>query len=305
LVSGEQTVGVFVLFDSDKERVVSQEELDRVMAVGNQVAIAVERSRLNTRLIQAQAQLVQKERLAALGQMAAHVAHEVRNPLGVIVNSLGTLARFVELTGDAKRVYEMMRQEAGRLDRIVSDMLDYTRPTEPRLVPASLNRVLRDALTSAAAAERTRNPAVDNIHLSLEVSPGLPMVPMDDRLMHQALVNLLTNAFQSLGKVGRIEIGGRLSEDGRFAEISVADDGLGISAEVKARMFEPFYTTRAKGSGLGLAIVKRIVDDHNGEILVESEPGQGTRFVLRLPTVATLSSAVAQRRVEPSAREDI
>jgi signal transduction histidine kinase len=301
LISGEQVVGVLLIVESDLERELSQAELDRVMAVGNQIAIAIERSRLHVRLEEAQAQLVRKERLAALGQLAAHVAHEVRNPLGVIVNSLGTLARFVDLSGDSLRVYEMMKQEAGRLDRIVTDMLDYTRPTEPRLVPASLGRVLKDALASATASERARNPAVDNIQTMLEVDADLPSVPMDDRLLHQALVNLLSNAFQSLGRSGKVTFRGRLSDDRHYAEICVEDNGPGITAENKGRLFEPFFTTKAKGSGLGLAIVKRIVDDHNGEIIVDTEPGRGTRFIIRLPATAVLSSAVTQRRTNLSA----
>jgi signal transduction histidine kinase len=292
LIADDEVLGVMVVSDADSRRSLSDAEIERATTIASQVGIAIDRAQLHARLeqslrdlAQAQAQLVRRERLAALGELAALVAHEVRNPLGVIVNSLGSLAKFADLTGDALRIYEIMQAEAGRLDRIVSDMLDYTRPTEPRLVPTGLGRVLRDALGSVAASERARGTPVDAVRITLTVEPELPPVPMDDRLLHQAFVNLLSNAYQSLGKGGRIAVTAGVSEDGASAEVVVSDDGPGMTSEVKTRLFEPFFTTKAKGSGLGLAMVKRIVDGHGGDISVESALAAGTRFIMRLPIV--------------------
>jgi signal transduction histidine kinase len=236
-------------------------------------------------LEKAQSQLLRRERLAALGELAALVAHEVRNPLGVIFNCLGSLAKLVELDGDARRVYEIIREEADRLNRIVGDMLDYTRPSEPQLRPGALDRVLADALQSARASEKNRGTPVDHIHTSLAVDAELPPVPMDERLVHQAMVNLLSNALQSVPKGGHVRLSGQLAtENGRrVARIEVADDGPGIPEELTARLFEPFFTTKATGSGLGLAVVKRIVDGHRGEVGVRTSPGQGTTFIVDLP----------------------
>lgn len=283
-------LGVMVLVDAEAGRELTPSEIARFTAVGNQVALAIDRARLTQRLEksliqleEAQEQFIRRERLAALGGLAALVAHEVRNPLGVIVNSLGFLGKLADLTGDARRAYDIIREETGRLDKIVTDMLDYTRPTEPRLVPASLDRVLREAVASATAAERNRGTRLDGVRTEVFVSPGLPQVPMDDRLLHQALVNLLSNAYQSLNGQGTVRVDGTIDEGGRHVRIAVADDGPGLTEEARLRLWEPFYTTKAKGSGLGLAVVKRIIESHRGDIAVETATGQGTRFVIDLP----------------------
>ncbi len=285
----DQTLGVMILADPDTHRQLSSAETDHVMAVGNQVAIAVDRARIMAALAtslrdleEAQKQLVRRERLAALGGLAAHVAHEVRNPLGVIINSLGLLSKLADLSGDARRVYSIIREEAGRIDQIVNDMLDYTRPTEPRLVPGDVARVLGDAVASARAAERSRGTPVDEIRTETVCDPRLPPVPMDDRLLHQALVNLLSNAYQSTGGAGTVRVEATLLQDDR-ACIRISDSGPGLTDDARAHLFEPFFTTKAKGSGLGLAMVKRIVDGHRWEIDVRTERGNGTQFTITFP----------------------
>jgi signal transduction histidine kinase len=287
-------------------RAFGPSELGVLNAVGGQLAVALRNAELfeetrqraedlatvNAQLRQTQEQFVRRERLAALGGLAALVAHEIRNPLGVIVNSLGFLEKSAELEGDARRAYDIIREETGRLDQIVTDMLDYTRPTEPKLVPGSLERVLRQSLASATTAERARGTRLDEVQSEVIIARDVPLVPMDDRLLHQALINLLSNAYQSLNGAGTVRLEARLDTGGAHAIIGVSDNGPGLTSEARSRLWEPFYTTKAKGSGLGLAMVKRIVDSHRGEISVETVTGSGTRFQITLP-VATGSDAVA------------
>jgi signal transduction histidine kinase len=226
-------------------------------------------------LAHAQEQLIHQERLAALGQLAAVIAHEVRNPLGVIFNSLGALRRLVHPQGDAKMLLDIVGEEADRLNRIVGDLLDFARPATPRLRAEPLDRVLDDAAQAAIAEAGGR------VELVRDVPPDLPPVPMDARLVRQAALNVMSNAVQAMGAGGTLTVRAR-AEDGAV-RVEIADTGSGIPEEVRHRIFEPFFTTRATGTGLGLAVVKRILDDHRGTIEVESVEGAGTRFTVRLP----------------------
>jgi signal transduction histidine kinase len=279
MLAKDRTVGSFVLgrrspepFTDDDARLLS--------AVGVQVGVAVDNARLyeNLResyaaLARAQEQLIQQERLAALGQLAAVVAHEVRNPLGVVFNSLGSLRRMLQPHGDPKMLLDIIGEEADRLNRIVGDLLDFARPAPAALRPEPLDRVVDDAAQSAGIGSRIR--------FERDVAPDLPPVPMDARLMRQAILNLLTNAVQAMPAGGSLTISARL--DGDAVRLEIADTGSGIPEEERPRIFEPFFTTRPTGTGLGLAVVKRILDDHHATITVEAGDPRGSRFVVRLP----------------------
>lgn len=284
LLAGDLAIGTLVAVDDGPET-VPPALIARLTALGAQLGLAVERARLDAALERSQQQLVRRERLAALGELSSLVAHEIRNPLGVISHSLGMLGRMVGLEGDALRVYDIMREEARRLDRIVGDMLDYTRPVEPRLNASSLGKVLFEALESATASERARGTPVDGVRVVVEIPDGLPEVRLDERLVHQAAVNLLSNAFQSLRKGGTLTLRARRVrvDDRSIARVEVQDDGPGMPPEVHRRLFEPFFTTKALGSGLGLAIVRRIAEAHRGTVSLETEVGKGTTFRLDLP----------------------
>ncbi len=251
-------------------------------ALAGAAAIALENAELHEDLRQsyaelgrAQAQLIQKERLAALGELSAVVAHEVRNPLGVIFNSLGSLRRLVRPQGDAKMLLDIVGEEAERLNRIVGDLLNFARPATPVLRPESLPRLLEDALAAALGE------SAQGIEVQRDVDPDLPPIPMDARLLRQAVVNVLVNAVQAMQHGGRLAVRARRSDPS--VRIEIQDNGPGIPEEVRHRIFEPFFTTKASGTGLGLAVVKRIVEGHGGEVMVESPPGAGTVFSIWLP----------------------
>ncbi len=292
LVVRDETIGCALIVDPVGPRRFEAAEVERAAAIANQLAVAVENARLYddlrrsyAELARAQAQLVQRERLAALGEISAVVAHEVRNPLGVIFNSLGSLRRMLRPEGDAKMLLDIIGEEADRLNRIVGDLLDFARPSTPVLHPEPLDRLLDEAV-SAALAENPVGIAVEK-----QVQSGMPPVPLDARLMRQAVLNVAVNAAQAMPKGGTLTVRARV--DGAFAQVELSDTGPGVPEEVRHRVFEPFFTTRASGTGLGLAVVKRIVEGHRGEVSVSSAPGGGAVFTLRLPVSPPLPSGAA------------
>jgi len=277
----EQPLGVALVAGGRTEPGFTAAELSRAIAIASQLAIAVDNARLYEdlrvsyeQLARAQRQLIQKERLAALGELSAVVAHEVRNPLGVIFNSLGSLRRMIQPTGDAKLLLDIVGEEADRLNRIVGDLLDFARPITPVLQPGSLEAVVDEAV--AAALGEGSGVVVDR-----EAAEELPRVPMDARLVRQAVLNLAANAIQAMPRGGWLRVRMRPARGGVLLEVE--DTGPGIPDEIRARIFEPFFTTKAAGTGLGLAVVKRIVDGHGGEITVSRAPAGGTLVQVLFP----------------------
>jgi signal transduction histidine kinase len=286
LVVRDRAIGVAFIIETRRERTFVPAEVERAAAIANQLAIAVENARLYddlsrsyAELAHAQRQLIQQERLAALGELAAVVAHEVRNPLGVIFNSLGSLRRLVRPTGDAEMLLDIVDEEADRLNRIVGDLLDFARPATPLLQLEPIERVVDDAVAAALAR------AAPGVKLAREVEAGLPPVPMDARLVHQAVLNVALNAVQAMPEGGRLRV--RLARERDAVLVEVEDEGPGIPEEVRERVFEPFFTTKASGTGLGLAVVKRILDGHGGEVVARNREGAGAVFTLRFPLSPT------------------
>jgi signal transduction histidine kinase len=236
-------------------------------------------------LEKAQQANVMRERLAALGEMAAVVAHEVRNPLGAIFNSLATLKKVAPADeGNALELLGIVEEEASRVNRIIMDLLEFAKPGEAQLEKAPIDVVI-DAVVDAADAARM---VPEGIEVSANVEDDLPAVGLDVRLMRQALLNLVQNAIQVSPIPGRVLVraSSRVEEGRRQVCVSITDEGPGVEAEKRKRIFEPFFTTKGSGTGLGLAIVERIVDAHHGRIDVDSPPGSGATFTVVLP-VAT------------------
>jgi two-component system sensor histidine kinase HydH len=210
------------------------------------------------------------------------VAHEVRNPLGVIFNAVTSLRRLLKVEGDPAMLLDILTEESDRLNRIVADLLDFTRPREPILQPEDLGRVLLDSID---AARVQGGPDTETVRFVTEVDPHLPPAHMDRRLIRQALINVLVNALQAMPQGGTVTVRAcRELHGGKdWLRSDVSDQGMGIPSELLHRVFEPFFTTKAQGTGLGLAVVRRILEEHGGEISVESTPGRGTTFIIRLP----------------------
>ncbi|MBK7862999.1 MAG: HAMP domain-containing protein [Archangiaceae bacterium] len=228
-----------------------------------------------------QNELVRKERLAAVGELSAVMAHEVRNALGVVFNSLEALRRrSAPEAPEVRSLLDMVGEEADRLNRIVEDLLDFARPNPPRREATAIEQVIASAVEVASC---TVPPA--RFRIATEVDPGLPPLQIDERMIRQALINLLINALQAMPTGGSVTVRANPARvEGRaFAQVEVSDDGPGMTSEVEARLFQPFFTTKATGTGLGLAVVRRFVEAHSGQVTVRSKKGDGSTFIMMLP----------------------
>jgi signal transduction histidine kinase len=269
------------------QREVSPEELECLLAMGVHLAAAAEAHRLvedlrrsYSDLSRAQAQQVQTERLAALGEMAAAVAHEVRNPLGVVVNALAAVQRELDAGREVRPLLGIVGEEAERINHLVTDLLDFARPSQPELQTDTGHFA-----TLAGGLQGVLAVAPVPIQLQLDNRLEGVAVALDARLMRQVVVNLAENAVQSMPRGGRLHV--VFDRDGSGAEaqarLEFRDSGQGIAPAALPRIFEPFFTTRAQGTGLGLPLVKRILEGHRGTVEVQSELGRGTTFILRWP----------------------
>lgn len=225
-----------------------------------------------------QEQMLKAERLAHLGRMAANIAHEIRNPLGAIVNSIKLLRR--SEAGSDPRLLDIVTEEADRLDAIIREFLLFARPPARSSVTCDVGELL----DSTAELFRRDARVPDDIAVRVSYTPALPAIFADPNQVRQVLWNLLTNAVESMRGPGAIDIEAWLDPVGNAVAIAVTDDGPGVSD--RDAVFEPFYTTKAQGTGLGLAIVARIVRDHGGSLAVEDAAGRGGRFTFTLPLAA-------------------
>jgi signal transduction histidine kinase len=245
---------------------------------------------LREQLVESESLLLKREKLAALGTLAAGVAHEIRNPLTAIKARLYTLRRTLTLD-DSKDDVKAITVEVDRLEQIVRDVLGYARPADPALGKLEISGWLREF---AAFVE----PEIVSRQIKLSVTtPVLANVNTDANQLRQIMLNLVRNAEEAFdGKPGHIILSlhsERASLRGKLvtvAVLSVTDNGPGIPAEIQARLFDPFFTTKPAGTGLGLSIVARLVENQGGEITFQSAPRAGTRFAVRLP----VSDEIAQ-----------
>ena len=226
-------------------------------------------------LRQTQEQLVHRERLAAIGELASAVGHELRNPLAVISNTLYLLRRATSDSEDARVANHLATadREVAAANLIVSDLLEYSRAREPILAEVDLGDLVTETLSVAPSPEA----------VTVEWEP--PTAPVAGRVdrdqLRQVLLNLVTNAYDAMPEGGQLHI--RLARNGAGSAVEVADTGTGIDEATVKRIFEPFFTTKARGVGLGLAVSHRIVASHGGAITVDSTPSKGTKFTVTLP----------------------
>jgi signal transduction histidine kinase len=231
-------------------------------------------------LHQTQSELVRGSQLAALGEMAAVVAHEVRNPLGAMENALALLRRSPSIRPEERELLRVIGEEAARIEWLVANLLSFVRPRMPKLEPHLLGPVLDEALSRALQGRQEKRVRVER-----RLDEGLPPVPVDPNLLRLALTNVIDNAIQAMPNDGELglSVGREQGMDGEWARIAIQDNGTGILPEHKTRLFEPFFSTRATGSGLGLLIVKRVVQEHRGTVELTSEHQGGTTCLIRLP----------------------
>lgn len=240
----------------------------------------------NRQLQRAEAEARRSERLAALGQLSAGLAHEIRNPLAVIKGSAEMLTQ--KLRGAAPLTSELagyISSEVNRLNALVSRFLDFARPLHVELRPLDISRVADRALESVAGALPNANVKVER-----EYATGLPEILADAQLCERVFVNLIQNAYQAMegqadgrARALRVSIARDISNGEPGVGVVIEDTGPGVPAELREQIFNPFFTSKKDGVGLGLSIVAKIVDDHRGSIRLESPPGRGARFRVFLP----------------------
>jgi two-component system sensor histidine kinase HydH len=219
------------------------------------------------------------EKFAALGRLSAGVAHEIRNPLNSIRGFIQYFQKKLKLREEDYEYTELMLNEVDRLNRVISKLLAYSKPREPRLGIRSIEEII------AHSVQVVRREAGD-AGVDIVVNPdegASPLVLMDTDQMTQVFLNLLINAVEAMPDGGTVTIGYVSQEDGQLT-ITIEDTGEGINRDDMDKLFDPFFSTKKKGTGLGLAIVKSIIEGHQGDVEAESEPGKGTRFVITLKT---------------------
>jgi signal transduction histidine kinase len=294
-VPGEALLGLLCIKDERTSEAFAPDELERLSQVASQLAITVQNSKLYERM-------KERDRLAALGEMAAGLAHEIRNPLGAIKGAAELLqpAQGGKIPEDAGDFLRIIVEETRRLNRVVSQFLDYARPFRGELLPLDVNEVVRKTLALLPKEERS-------LDIQLDLMPDLPVVRGDAEQLRQVFLNLALNAVQALAAVSDgerhptllISTGLRRGRAGAPLQIEVrfSDNGPGIAPLAHKNLFIPFFTTKEKGTGLGLPISQRIIENHGGSIEVRSRPGMGATFTVVLPSEETNPSAESSRHL--------
>lgn len=289
-VSNERLLGFFCVRDERLRFAFATDEIKALVALSVQATITLENSRLFDRVRE-------RDRLAAIGEMAAGLAHEIRNPLGAIKGAAQLLE---ESAGETEQdpYLKVITEEVNRLNGVVSQFLTYARPLKPGNEGIDINEVLEKTLTLFEVAEQPSRITFDG-------APNLPPVRAEAELIRQVTLNLARNAIEAMGETGgelnistsltrfRSDVQGISRESTSHVRVRFADEGPGIAPEVLDRLFIPFYTTKSDGTGLGLAICQRIVRSLGGTIDVTSRVGSGTVFTLTLPADETSSRTTA------------
>ncbi len=295
LLAREKALGAIAADFVDSDKNVTKEALDSVMVFAQQAGLAIhnafmyqelktfsqqmeEKIQETTAVLRkTEAQLVRSEKLAALGQLAAGIAHEIRNPLTSINILIHSLTENFSSEDSQREDLKVIEEEIDRINEILDRFLRFAKPAPPLLEKTEVATIFEETL-------QLIRPRMEKQGVRVEKQfHALPMILMDREQMKQVALNLLLNAVQAMPSGGTLAIKGQNSEDGQWITISIQDSGVGIPDEDINRLFDPFFSTREGGIGLGLSIAHRIIDQHQGKIEVESAPGKGTLFTLWLP----------------------
>lgn len=233
------------------------------------------------RLREMEGEMRRRQQLAALGEAAAVIAHEIRNPLGIIKTSSQVVRQRSHLAPSEERLVGFILDEVDRIDRLVANVLDYVRPNQPNVETVALDGIVQNSL-AFFSPEFARRQISCSVETATEVA-----IEADSDHIHQVLMNLLLNSMEAMPNGGNLTIEVARDDHAGEALLTVLDTGVGMPPNVVLRMFDPFFTTKTKGTGLGLAKVQSVVEEHGGTIACESEPGYGTRIVIRFPLCET------------------
>jgi signal transduction histidine kinase len=230
---------------------------------------AMERLRLKERLSQA-------ERLSSLGEMAAGISHEIRNPLGIIRSSAELLKKKVTKFDPSNSIPDIIVEEANRLNRIITDFINFAKPRNPNLVPCRIEEVIDKNITFLAMQIEE-----NGYRIKQNYQNSLPEIQADAAMLYQSFLNILINAMQAMPNGGTIEIS--ISTNDKIVTIQFEDEGQGIPDDVIEKIWDPFFTTKEMGTGLGLGVVKNLIESHGGSIQVVNRSQGGARVTVELP----------------------
>jgi len=308
LVSKDEAVGAIVADNLYSGEPITPEQVELLTIFANHVGLAIENAEAYDALhkqigkLQAayrelretQGKLVQSEKLAAIGEVAAHVAHEIRNPLVTIGGFARRIQRGCAPDDPGTRSVDIIIGEVARLEKILANVMDFSKPSAPWKRPTKINQIVENTCVLLTEELESRS-----IGLTQELHPELPLLMVDAEQIKQALLNILKNAMESIDTDGRITVATRPGDD--RVRIDVADTGKGIPEEMIPSLFDPFFTMRPDGTGLGLAVTRKIIVDHGGDVEVRSRLGIGTTFTVSLPAQAARpagGSKPSQRRTD-------
>ncbi|MCL4853377.1 MAG: MCP four helix bundle domain-containing protein, partial [Bryobacteraceae bacterium] len=267
---------------SGAEAPAAGESQDELRAVGDYLrALMSDMADTRSNLERSRHQLLQSEKLASVGKLAASVAHEIRNPLTAMKMWLFSIRKTVGQDPELDHSFDIVSEEMGRLESIVRNFLEFSRPPALKVRPQCVSEVIDKTLELACHQIEEKK-----IDLQYETTTELPPVMADREQLKQVLINLLTNAVEATPEEGRICVRTALEGDrqnGEMVVVRVQDSGPGIPEEVQRRVFEPFFTTKEQGTGLGLCIAAQIMGRHGGRLALESSTGQGTSFAVWIP----------------------
>lgn len=227
-------------------------------------------------------ELLESEKLASMGRLAATIAHEIRNPLGAIKNSAGIFKRHTNLSGEDKELLNIVEKEIHRLNRIITDFLDFAKPSPIDKSNINLNNLIDETLAILFVDNGASNP---RIKIKKNYDRQLPDVLVDKNAIKQVLWNIFINADQAMPNGGSITVETHYNEQNNEIFLLIIDDGSGMSHETLSQVFQPFFSTKAKGTGLGLSIVQRIINQHGGRVYISSSIGQGTQVLINIPVI--------------------
>jgi two-component system, NtrC family, sensor histidine kinase HydH len=296
VVGEEQLLGMLALRDERLREAYSSDEIELFRGVAASIGVTLQNSQVYERM-------KERDRLAALGQMAAGLAHEIRNPLGSIKGAAQYLQPVGQplADGGTKEFLDIIVEEVDRLNNIVSQFLDYARPYRGDQKPLDINDVVRKTLNLVEREEG----AGAKVEIASNLVEGLPPVRADAEQLRQVFLNLAINALQAMPSGGKLQVATSLRRSTRrgaaaaFLEVRFRDTGVGIPPGDLRNLFIPFFTTKEKGTGLGLPISQRIIENHGGTIEVRSQPGAGSAFTVLLPVEADAYASYAESKKVP------
>jgi signal transduction histidine kinase len=280
LIGKEKVLGVITADNLYSSRKIKDEQVEVLITFANQAGLAIENASMYERLKQSskvlEEKLIQSSKLAALGQLSAGIAHELRNPLTSIKILINSLVGRIGPNESIKEDIEVIESEIERMNGIIKQFLDFSRPGYLCLSKTNINEIVKETLNLVAYELKDQN-----ISITKSFDYELPIISADGERLKQVFLNIILNARQAMPEGGKLLVK-TLRED-NYAIISIKDTGKGIPEDIRHKLFEPFFTTREEGLGLGLPISKRIIDNHKGAIEINSALGKGTSAVVKLP----------------------